>query len=98
MHHLHVPNAKPGDHWLTDLAHWNRPAFGEPVDSLLKEIVALGGERVLDRPPWQEQLWTAWPLEPPGGNDAAIAALVEPFTQLRNSLRTEARERGWEVE
>jgi hypothetical protein len=49
-----MPNGKPGDHWLTDLLHWNRTAFGEPVDGLLKEIVELGGEPVLERPPWNE--------------------------------------------
>jgi hypothetical protein len=46
-----VPNGKPGDHPLTDLLHWNSPTFGEPVDSLLREIAKLGGERILDRPP-----------------------------------------------
>jgi hypothetical protein len=97
--HCSVPNGKPGDHPLTDLLHWNSPTFGEPVDSLLREIVKLGGERTLDRSPWREQLWDLWPRwSRSGAKDAEIAALVEPLTELRDRLKSEARERGWEVE
>ena len=94
-----MPNGKPGDHWVTDLTYWNRPVFGEPVDSLLKEIMALGGERILERSPWREQLWHLWPRWGRSeAKDTDIAALAEPLTQLRDRLKTEARERGWEVE
>jgi hypothetical protein len=94
-----VPNGKPGDHPLTDLLHWNSPVFGEPVDSLLREIVKLGGERILDRPPWVGRLWDLWPRWSRSGvKDAEIAALVEPLTVLRDQLKAEAKERGWEVE
>jgi hypothetical protein len=69
------------------------------VDSLLREIVKLGGESILDRSPWRERLWDLWPRwSRDEVKDAEIAALVEPLTQLRDRLRTEAMERGWEIE
>ena len=94
-----MPNGKPGDHWLTDLVHWNRPAFGEPIDSLLQEIVRLGGEGLLESSPWQERLWDAWPTWGCSeAKDAAIAAMVEPLTEIRDRLKAAARERGWETD
>ena len=30
----------PADHWYTDIFSWKRQAFGEPIDSLIKDIVA----------------------------------------------------------
>lgn len=99
VHHLSVPNGKPGDHPLTDLLHWKSPVFGDPVDNLLREIVKLGGESVLDRSPWRERLWDLWPRwSRDEAKDVEIAALVEPLTQLRDRLKTEAIERGWEIE
>ena len=58
-----------------------------------------GGERVLERSPWQENCGTC-------GHDGVgsevkgteIAALIEPLTHLRGRLKTEAIERGWETE
>jgi len=94
-----MPNGKPGDHWLTDLVHWNRAVFGEPIDGLLRQVVALGGERILDSPPWQEQLWDTWPAWGRSeSKDTKIAAMIQPLTELRDRLQSEARERGWEVE
>jgi hypothetical protein len=95
---MSVPNGKPGDHPLTDLIHWKSPVYGEPVDSLLREVLQLGGESILDRSPWLERLWDLWPRWTRDAvKDGEIAALVEPLTQLRNRLRTEAIERGWEI-
>lgn len=69
------------------------------MDSLLREIVRLGGESILDHSPWQERLWDLWPRWVRNeAKDAGIAALVEPLTQLRDRLKTEAMERGWEIE
>ena len=33
-----MPNGKPGDHPFTDILHYGRSEFGEPVDSLVKEL------------------------------------------------------------
>ena len=77
----------------------DRAVFGEPVDSLLKQIVKLGGERLLERSSWQEQLWDLWPRWGRSGEkDAAIAAIVEPLIELRDRLAVEARERGRETD
>jgi hypothetical protein len=77
--------------------HWNSPAFGEPVDSLLREIVKLGGEGILDRSPWREKLSDLWPRWSRSEAKAAeIAAMVGPLTQLRDRLKQEAGERGWD--
>jgi hypothetical protein len=94
-----APNGKPGDHPVTDLLHWNTTVYGEPVDSLLREILELGGEKILDGAPWRDQVWDLWPRwGRSGAKDAEISAWVEPLTQLRDRLKAEARERGWEVE
>jgi hypothetical protein len=99
VEHCFVPNGRPGDHPLTDLLDWNSPVFGEPVDSLLRDIAKLGGERILNRPPWIEQLWDLWPRWSRSDvKDAEIAALVEPLTALCDQLEAEAKERGWEAE
>jgi hypothetical protein len=33
-----MPNGKAGDHPLTDILHYGSSEFGEPVDSLVKEM------------------------------------------------------------
>lgn len=69
------------------------------MDSLIREIMKLGGEGVLDGSPWREQIWDLWPRWGRSeAKDSEIAALVEPLTQLRDKLRAEARERGREIE
>lgn len=51
----------PGDHWRTDIFSWDRPAFGEPADTLIREIGALGGARLLDdSEPLGKRLWDLW--------------------------------------
>jgi hypothetical protein len=37
----------PTDHWYTDLFTWDRPAFSEPIDSLVREIRRFGGDPLL---------------------------------------------------
>src|SRR3984957_13443870 len=74
-----MPNGKPGDHPLTDLLNWDSPAFGEPVDGLLREIGKLGGESILGRSPWREGLWDLWPRWGRSeAKDAEIAAMGGP--------------------
>ena len=93
-----MPSGGPGDHWQTDLLTWELPAFGEPIDGLLVEVIGLGGAAVLDAPPWGESLWELWTH--PGRSereDDRLTALVERLTDLRDQLRRDARERGWEI-
>lgn len=88
----------PGDHWLTDLLNWRLPAFGEPQDQLIVEIVQFGGQRVLEQPPWRELLgrsWPRWSLAPVA--TAELDALIAPLTALRDQLRRAAVSNGWDV-
>jgi hypothetical protein len=88
---------KPGEHLLTDLLVWHSSAFGEPVDSLLKEIARLDGWRDLGHSPCREQLLDLYNGE---ANDAEIATLVEPLTQLRDHLKAatgRTGQRAWGI-
>lgn len=88
----------PGDHWLTDLKHWDRAAFGEPLDSILRDILRLGGERLLEQQPWNERLWDTWPHWGRSEvNDAALARYTTELAELREELCKDAVDRGWEV-
>jgi hypothetical protein len=88
----------PGDHWLTDLKHWDRPAFGEPLDGILRDILQLGGERLLEEPPWHERLWDTWPnWGRSEDKDAALARYTAELADLRDDLRRDAVARGWEM-
>jgi hypothetical protein len=98
MHHLLMASGGPGDHWLTDLLGWHLPAFGEPHDGLIRQIIQFGGQSTLEKAPWADTLGGAWPRWT--GDDATalqLAALVEPLTQLRDQLRAEALAGGWEI-
>ena len=76
----------------------NVRAFGEPIDGLILEILDLGGESTLAKPPWNERLWDLWPAWGRSDvKDAQIDGLVEPLTQLRDHLRSQGEERGWET-
>ena len=88
----------PGDHPLTDLLLWHRPTYGEPVDSLLREVAALGGETVLDAPPRSPRLWDLWPPWGRGEQkDELLRELERDLVGLRDRLRHDAQERGGEV-
>jgi hypothetical protein len=80
-----MPNGKPGDHPITDVMIHNRVVFGEPWDSLLREIVdLLGYERAHE---WfNASYWS----KPEGEVRLAISRkLVD--------LQKEALDRGWET-
>jgi hypothetical protein len=47
----------PGDDCLTDILSWNLPAFGEPHDSLIRDIVRFGGRERLEA---GTQIGTTW--------------------------------------
>ena len=87
----------PGDHWHTDIFIWNRPAFGEPADSLIREIAAYGGAQLLeDNDALGKRLWDLWPQW--GQVDTeALQRLTQDLKQVRDQLKLEALRRGWEV-
>jgi hypothetical protein len=48
----------PSDHWYTDIFTWHRPAFGEPIDALIRNIRHFGDDALLqDDQPLGRRLW-----------------------------------------
>jgi hypothetical protein len=79
-----MANGNKGDHPLTDILHWKRPVFSPTADSLIAEIVQLGGTSELER--------SFNLFHPPAINDFESELL-----RMRDSLKSAAKERGWEV-
>ena len=83
---------------VTQMSLSGRSVFGEPTDSLLRQISSLGGARRLeDDTPLGRRLWELWPRWR-RVDRAALAALTRDLEQVRDELRAEAVERGWEVD
>ena len=88
----------PGDHWYTDLFVWDVPAFGEPTDSLLRDIRRFGGGTFLhDEHPLGQRLSVLWPRWV-RVDEQALRDLPSDLMSLRNALRAEAEARGWGIE
>ena len=80
-----MPNGKPGDHPLTDIIVHRIPSISPEVDALIWDIHRFGGDKELDR-------IFRHNLRP---DPLRLRANLEP---LRDRLRQEAEDRGWEVE
>ena len=78
-------NGKPNDHPLTDILVYNITVFSPEIDSLIKEIVALGGQRDLET---RFNLFVPPPLD----------EFERDLRDMLKRLKEEAKERGWEVE
>jgi hypothetical protein len=89
----------PGDYWLTDILQWNLPAFGAPVDDLVRDIVRLGGHKEIEdgRPLARilDKLW--WPPNRKGETRPNLDELRQALTLLRDRLEEDAIRGGWEV-
>jgi hypothetical protein len=86
----------PGDHWYTDLFAWERPVFGEPTDSLIRDIRRFGGDRLLqDDQPLGRRLWNLWP---PWGHvsERDLRELAADLVPMRDDLRAQAEASGWD--
>jgi hypothetical protein len=80
-----MANGKPGDNAITDIIRYKLPVYSPTIDSLITEIVDLGG-----RPELEVKLID---------NAKAPPDLLEAeLRTLRDRYREEARNRGWEVE
>lgn len=92
----------PGDHWLTDLFIYQVAVFGEPIDSLLRDIRRFGGERLLTGDPWASRLEGAWPLwrspTEQGESLLELRRMAPELQRLRDQLYDEAVSAGWELE
>lgn len=88
----------PGDHWYTDLFTHGLPAFGEPIDSLIKDIRGYGGDRFLQFDhPLAQRLWSLWPVWY-RVEEQALGQLAAELVPIRDELRARAAVHGWEVE
>ena len=88
----------PDDHWRTDVLIWGRTAFGEPSDSLIREIYRFGGHKLLDDDaPLGRRLGDLWP-RCEQVNHKGPAQLEIDLSRTRNELRREAELRGWELD
>jgi hypothetical protein len=77
-----VPNGKPGDHPLADILVHGLDVFCPRVDTLIREIVSLGGRFVLDR---NLDLRRADPrFPPPDGLSPDLPTLERRLTLLRD--------------
>jgi hypothetical protein len=88
-----MANGKPGDHPLTDILNWDREVYGSEPDDLIRQIVRLGGEKYLESGATNLLM-----VEPTLASRESIVALTENLRQLRDRLRADAIERGWEVD
>ena len=78
-------NGKHGDHPLTDILNHRAEVFGAEADALIREIDDLGGRRELD--------------QIVGPNyDHDPGHLRDRLVPVRDRLRSEAEDRGWEVQ
>jgi hypothetical protein len=78
-------NGKPGDNPLTDILIHRLTVFSPEIDSLIKDIVALGGETEL------ETKFNLFSPPPPVEFEKELKTLL-------SNLKQQAKERGWEVD
>ncbi|MGE5530244.1 MAG: hypothetical protein ACM3X6_14050 [Patescibacteria group bacterium] len=77
-------NGKPGDDPLLDILAYKRRVFSEQADALIIEIERLGGHKELEKIDL---------LNPPDRK-----TLEERLVGIRDRLKKEAREGGWELD
>jgi uroporphyrinogen-III synthase len=82
-------NGKPGDSPLTDILSCGIEVYGADVDQLVRDVAALSDDR------GQRELGDLLLAHPTAGSAAVLRPRLE---RLRDELRADARERGWEVD
>jgi len=88
----------PGDHWRTDIFVWHLPVFGEPSDRSIRDIDRYGGSRLLDDDqPLGRRLGNLWPRWREVSRDD-LQQLEHELGAIRDQLKGEALDRGWEVD
>jgi hypothetical protein len=75
-----MPNGKPGDHPLTDILVHKLRTFSREIDSLIAEIVRLGGRKELERK------FNFFSLPP-------IPEFEKSLREMRERLLSEAKEK-----
>ena len=87
-----MPNGKPGDHPFADIVIHGLPVYSDVADELVRDVARLADE------PTRRQLADRLFAQYNELNSPDIAAIVLELTILRDQLRSNAAERGWEVE
>jgi hypothetical protein len=77
-------NGKPGDHPLTDILIHKRSAFSAEIDSLIVQIIDLGGEKELER--------SFHLLDPP-----PLPEFEKSLKEMHKRLLKDAKQGVWEV-
>lgn len=86
-----MPNGKVGDHPYTDIVIHRRDVYSSTADALVREIAGLADDRT--RRELQDRLFTEFnELQNPD-----VARLERMLVELRDRLKEEARNRGFEV-
>jgi hypothetical protein len=82
-----MPNGKIGDHPLTDILIHNRRVYSERADTLIRDIVALGGKDEIS-----DLLFSDYnPFTKPD-----VPKLERVLGEIHDRLEREAHDRGWE--
>ena len=84
-----MPNGKVGDHPLTDIVHHGRSVYSECADSLVREIVELGG---------RDEISDLLIREFNVFGKPDVPKLERVLTEIRDRRLQDARDRGWEVD
>jgi hypothetical protein len=87
-------NGKPGDHPLTDILVHGLTVYGPRADTLIKEILDLGGEGELEG---HFDLLHLHPRRNPAVTPDDLARFEHQLKDLRDRLYNDAVSRGWEV-
>jgi hypothetical protein len=86
-----MPNGKPGDHPYTDIMIHGREVYSPRADALVREIAALADERT------RRELADCLLTQFNEYDKPDVQKLERLLTQMRDRLKREARERGFET-
>lgn len=89
----------PGDHWYSDVscAAGEAPVFDNVIDARLRDIRRFGGDALLqDGQPLAERLWALWPRWQ-HVDEESLHRLADDLAPVRDRLRAEAEQRGWDL-
>jgi hypothetical protein len=82
-----MPNGKVGDHPLTDILIHGRRVYSERADTLVRQVVGLGGKDEIADMLYRDFNEYSTP---------DVAKLEKILEAIHKRLTDEARDRGWE--
>jgi hypothetical protein len=87
-----MPNGKVGDHPYTDIVHHGLDTYSPQAAALVREIAVLADERT------RQELADLLGSDFNANFNPDVPKLEKLLTEMRDRLKREARERGYEVE